>query len=118
MSEKGKPTCGFWCDEYTETDDEHKGQGYCWERSKPTSPELLEECRKDLLAEIGPICFHCCPFIDDLDGYNCDDPGVSDILACTLFNEALNRALGGAEEWEYEYFFDHGFAYYRGAPLP
>ena len=113
-----KDPCGFWCDEYTNHHEDHKGKGYCWQYNQPTSEELLKQCRKDILDWAGQFCFYECPFFDDMEGCLCEDAGVSDILSCPMFNEALNLALGGADTWEYEYFFDHGFAYYRGAPLP
>ena len=117
-----KDPCGHWCDEYTNSHEDYPGQGYCYRWSEPTSEKLLKICRDDTISDVGPFCFYCCPFSDIHDGYLCEDAFgehiVESVVSCPTFDELLNVALGGSEAWEYEYFFDHGFAYYRGAPLP
>lgn len=95
-------TIQCWCEEYTE-----KGTtGYCTSYMKPTWDSVVKQCQKDNLAYAGHFCYFECPYFDDHEGYMCgdEDPSITDIHKCPIFNDILNMALGGACAWEYEKF--------------
>lgn len=95
-----KTTECYDCEEYV-----FQGNaGYCLQYLKPTWDTTVKRCRKNRIEWAGKFCYCHCPYLDDNDGYLCgdEDPSITDIHKCPVFNDILNYALGGVAEWMYE----------------